>query len=305
MSSAGVVDPTVLAVFGIPDDTPADIVDEILTNCQDGTSGPELQKLWEDHFLREDVDEDHAALTTLDRIRQEMTLEGIEKNAKAKSTFTTRQSENTLFILWLYHHGRDLLEDDMLSAILDTIQNVDYSSLVRTGKRRYRGKKALLTRKVEYLKDQYRKVIAEFLGAVGSSPPRRTVKLVKLTEDDNHNTFVSYLASRRQTNGGLYKPNVYKGCHSGLSFLFFRYGVSKPTIFEDKVKNAMMGIKRNANCANQCGEGDIGDGKRPLSFELYKQFNIWFLALGTHKGLFGHAFAKLTFNLACRGDSTG
>ena len=191
MSSAGVVDPTVLAVFGIPDDTPADIVDEILTNCQDGTSGPELQKLWEDHFLREDVDEDHAALTTLDRIRQEMTLEGIEKNAKAKSTFTTRRSENTLFILWLYHHGRDLLEDDMLSAISDTIQNVDYSSLVRTGKRRYRGKKALLTRKVEYLKDQCRKVIAEFLGAAGSSPPRRTVKLVKLTEDDNHKTFVS------------------------------------------------------------------------------------------------------------------
>ena len=67
----------------------------------------------------------------------------------------------------------------------------------------------------------------------------------------------------------------------------------------------MMGIKRIVNRANQCGEGDIGDGKRPLSFELYKQFNIWFLALGTHEGLFGHAFAKLTFNLACRGDSTG
>ena len=65
MSSAAVVDPTVLAVFGIPDDTPADIVDEILTNCQDGTSGPELQKLWEDHFLREDVDEDHAGTTRL------------------------------------------------------------------------------------------------------------------------------------------------------------------------------------------------------------------------------------------------
>ena len=48
----------------------------------------------------------------------------------------------------------------------------------------------------------------------------------------------------------------------------------------------MMG-KRIANCANQCGEGDTGDGKRPLSFELYKQFNIWFLALGTHEGYLG------------------
>ena len=90
MNSAGVVDPTVLAAFGIPEGTEADIVDEILANVQDGSAGPELQKLWEDHFLREDVDEDHPALTTLDRIRDEMTLEGIEKNAKAKSTFTTR-----------------------------------------------------------------------------------------------------------------------------------------------------------------------------------------------------------------------
>ena len=106
MSSVGVVDPTVLAVFGIPDDTPADIVDEILTNCQDGTSCPELQKLWEDHFLREDVDEDHAALITLDWIRQEMTLEGIKKNAKAKSTFTTRQSVYPVHSLALSSRAR-------------------------------------------------------------------------------------------------------------------------------------------------------------------------------------------------------
>ena len=106
---------------------------------------------------------------------------------------------------------------------------------MRTGKRRYRGKKLLLARKVEFLKDHCRKVIAGFLGPAGLSPPRRTVKLVKLTEDDNHKTFVSYLASRRKTDGGLHKLNVYKGYRSGLSFLFFRYGVSKPTIFEDKV----------------------------------------------------------------------
>ena len=118
------------------------------------------------------MDEDHAALTTLDQIRQEMTLKGIEKNAKAKSTFTTRQSENTMFILWLYHHERDLLEDEMSSAISDAIRNVDYSSLMRTGKRRYRGKKLLLARKVEFLKDHCRKVIAGFLGPAGSYPPR-------------------------------------------------------------------------------------------------------------------------------------
>ena len=107
---------------------------------------------------------------------------------------------------------------------------------MRTGKRKNRGKKTVLTRKVECLKYQCRKVILEFLRAVGLSPPRQTVKLVKLTEDDNHTTFASCLASRRKTNGGMYKPNVYKGYHSGLSFLFFRCGASKPPVFEDKVK---------------------------------------------------------------------
>ena len=219
MNSAGVVDPTKLDAFGIPEDTDTDIIDEILTNAQDGSCGPKLQKLWEDHFLRKDVDKDHAPLTTLDHVRDEMTLEGIKKNAKAKSTFTTRQSENAMCILCLYHHERDLIEDVMSSAISDAIQNVDYYSLMRTGKRRYRGKKLMLARKMEHLKYQCRKVIAGFLGPAGSSPPRRTVKLVKLTEDDNHKTFVSYLASRRKTDGGLYKPNVYKEYRSGLSFL--------------------------------------------------------------------------------------
>jgi hypothetical protein len=32
---------------------------------------------------------------------------------------------------------------------------------------------------------------------------------------------------------------------------------------------------------------------------------VWFLELGTHEGFFGHGFLKATFNLACRGDSTG
>ena len=96
--------------------------------------------------------EDHLALTTLDHIRDEMTIEGIEKNAKTKSTFTTGQSENILFILWLHHQRRNLLEDEMSSTISDAIQNVDYSSLTRMGKRRYRGKKLMLARKVEYLK---------------------------------------------------------------------------------------------------------------------------------------------------------
>lgn len=67
----------------------------------------------------------------------------------------------------------------------------------------------------------------------------------------------------------------------------------------------MQGVKRIANKARQLGEGNIDDGKRPLMYHLYTQFNEWFMELGTHEGIFARAFSEATFNLACRGDSTG
>ena len=251
------------------------------------------------------IGEEVPALSNLDRIRGEMTLEGIERNARAKSTFTTRQNENQLFILRLYHHAREFVDEGLVSRLNTVIENVEYSPLMRTGKYKYKGKKSLTERKVNHLKDLCRKAIDGFLGRAGAAPPHDTVKLVRLTEGDNYKIFVKYLAKRRKKNGGLMKPSLYKGYRSSLSFLFFRYGIAKPQIFEDKVRNTMMGIKRIANRANQRGEGDIGDGKRPLTFELYQKMNELFLGLGTHEGFFGHAFSKATFNLACRGDSTG
>ena len=49
----------------------------------------------------------------------------------------------------------------------------------------------------------------------------------------------------------------------------------------------------------------MNDGKWPLTYELYRYLNECFLEMGTHEGAFAHAFSKVTFNLACRGDSTG
>lgn len=47
------------------------------------------------------------------------------------------------------------------------------------------------------------------------------------------------------------------------------------------------------------------DGSRGLTFKLFKQFNKWFLELGTPEGLYAAGYATTTLNLACRGDSTG
>ena len=52
-------------------------------------------------------------------------------------------------------------------------------------------------------------------------------------------------------------------------------------------------------------QGNMFDGSRGLTFKLFKQFNKWFLELGTPEGLYAAGYATTTLNLACRGDSTG
>ena len=88
-------------------------------------------------------------------------------------------------------------------------------------------------------------------------------------------------------------------------FLFRCYKFTPPREFELELKECMEGVKRYTNKARQAGEGNIYDGDRPLTWDLYRQFNLWFYEMGTEEGIFALAFSKLTCNLACRGKSTG
>ena len=62
-------------------------------------------------------------------IRNEMTVEGIEKNTRAKSTtFDTHQNENTRFIEWLfYNHGR-FIHDELSHDLQEVVATVDYDA---------------------------------------------------------------------------------------------------------------------------------------------------------------------------------
>ncbi len=169
-------------------------------------------------------------------------------------------------------------------------------------RRKYRGKKSVEERKNVYLFQQLRDKVAEYLGTPGSTTNKKTVIFDQFVADPK--IYVDYLAKRRKGNGGLMKPSVYKSYRASLSFLFWRYEFQVPEQFSSRLKTYMDGIKRLANKARQCGEGNIEDGKRPLNFELFLQFNKWFLEMGTYEGIYALAYSLATFNLACRGDST-
>lgn len=233
-------------------------------------------------------------------IRAEMNPLGIRMKSKATSTGQKHNNENAKLIFWLYENRPDCLCNDLCHRLDDLKLEVDYSDLVH---RKYTGKKSLEQRQNEYVLKTLDEEIKSALGPVGTDPERRTVKFEVFESDLN--IYLDYICAKKKKDGALMKAGVYKGYRSSLTYLFRRYKHPIPDNFNLDLADCMQGVKRIANQAIQSGDGNIYDGSRPLTFPLYCEINKWFLELGTHEGIFAAAFAKVTFNLACRGDSTG
>ena len=58
--------------------------------------------------------------------------------------------------------------------------------------------------------------------------------------------------------------------------------------------------------AKECqdGQGDMREGKEPMTCELYHLLCTWFVEMGTQDAMFAHCFLVLTWNLMCRGNNT-
>jgi hypothetical protein len=70
----------------------------------------------------------------------------------------------------------------------------------------------------------------------------------------------------------------------------------------------MTGLKNTS--AKACGEKgaklceQIGEGKEPLPFEVYRAICKWLLEEGDAESIFGHCLLTSTWNLMCRSRNT-
>ncbi len=120
-------------------------------------------------------------------------------------------------------------------------------------------------------------------------PPREpTVDLQAL--EQNVDVITDYLTSSRKNGMNIMKAKTYAGLRSGITFLFRRYKYTTSRVYEIDLKEGMEGIKRYSNKSTQVGERNIWDGDRPLTWELYEQFNKWFLADGSAEGIFANTY---------------
>lgn len=244
-----------------------------------------------------------VASPSLQQLRDNMTLDSVKKKTKADSTFYKHQLENVQFIVWLYKSKyRDMcLVPDLIQDLAERLENQVFDNKF------LRRHQKLTPEDLDLKKAKYNYTLAskflrdKCLNAGGHKPFRQTVLHAQITAD----VYGDYLCEKRKANGSLLRPNVYAGLRSSLSYLFKRYNQKMNEDIFEEVSEILNGVKRYANEATQAGEGNIEDGKRELTFPLYREIHKWCIEDGSPEMIHFRFFSECTFNLSCRGDQTG
>lgn len=132
-----------------------------------------------------------------------------------------------------------------------------------------------------------------------ASPSYQPIVLSKLKPE----YFMLFLMSLTNTNAKTYMKS-YGGHRSALTFLFMRCKFTASAEFLEELKQGMAGLKNTAAKARGETGGKLGEGKDPMSFELYRAICMWLIEDGCTESVFGHCFLTMTWNLMCRSKNT-
>jgi hypothetical protein len=118
--------------------------------------------------------------------------------------------------------------------------------------------------------------------------------------------FMQYLqALRHPVTGARLSKSAYGNKRSALFHMFCLHtGMGFPKEFEHELGNLMKGFFRIMAEECQDGQGDMREGKEPMTCELYHLLCTWFVEMGTQDAMFAHCFLVLTWNLMCRANNT-
>ncbi len=100
------------------------------------------------------------------------------------------------------------------------------------------------------------------------------------------------------------RAKAYKNCRSHLAMFFKDHGFRWQDEFAEQVSDLLKGITRVVAKEIQQGHGNIEEGKREMSFEMYKLVNKWLIEMGGKDAIFARAYLLCTWNLICRTENT-
>ncbi len=213
--------------------------------------------------------------------RELLNLKKAKNNRRSEAVLKKRMSEATRFILFLHCKYPELVKSDL------------HTQLIVASLANYR---------TEHVKElALRKIIATTINEHENiDNDEKVIKFNEVLPD----IIGEYLCERSGQGGGLMRSKAYKNSRSHLSMFFKDHGFRWQDEFAEKVSDLVKGISRVVSLEVQKGHGNIEEGKREMSMEVYKLVNKWLIAMGGKDAIFARAYLLCTWNLICRTENT-
>lgn len=210
-------------------------------------------------------------------------VKNIMRQIIAPNTRKNYIGNNVLFLLWLYD------EENLREELL---QDWFYETMHQCKREDDECERSVLRKKQR----EYCKVVLQEISKDGNNCP---VILCKLS----FSLFSHYVSTRRNGDGSLKSKASYGGIRSALMDLYRCSGCEMSDEFAKDLTTFMGGIKREV-IRERISKGLVFDeGKRPMSYEVYKHLCESLSKSDDIEDIFCHLFLVLEWNLMARSEN--
>lgn len=175
----------------------------------------------------------------------------LEPNLLSKSIFNKNQkeNENLAIYFWLNEDKREILDPSLVRACAEAEAGIRYNHIQHCYDMYLKRNEGTTKSWAQYQEEFRVRVLGEvirtgFLGTAIKNPVANAFNLRKLTSDIH--IFLGYICTKRNADGSLLKPEVYREVFSSLIYLFDRYDFEPPGDYYGDLSSAMVGVARIA-----------------------------------------------------------
>ena len=204
-------------------------------------------------------------------------VQKIMANVVTETSSEQYNGENIIFLLWLY-------KDDMFREEL--LNDWFYENMILAEKED-EGKN---------VKRTMRAVCKKALEGIRKGASNCPLILSKLT----FNVFSHYLTTRKNKKGKYLSKGAYSGIRSALMHMYRMSGDEMNDEFRKDMGQFISGMKRLVTKSKLDEGASLDEGKKPMSFDVYKTMCDLLLRDGGEDAAFAHLFLILEWNLMAR-----
>ena len=208
-------------------------------------------------------------------------VEQIMKRVVAVNSNTSYRNNNIILILWLYDN-EEYREDVLRDWMVERLDRATSSDQATNGTRRSR--------------PAVREVCRKALDDINKADDNCPILLNKLT----FNLFSHYLTQRKNKNGEYLSKAGYGQIRSSLKHLYRMSGEKMDDTYESELSQFMSGLKRTVASSRAQSGRALDEGKKGMSYEVYKKMCEILFKSDNDDFLFAHTFLTMEWNLlAC------